>query len=332
LSVLAIVGAGSWGTALSVALAPRFDAIRIWAYDDGLAERMRVTRENEPYLPGFLLPPNVTPTDILSQALQDTSIVLVVIPSLFIRGVVRRMIPDLRPHVPLVSATKGIENGSLMRMSQIIAEEVEPHFPARVAVLSGPTFAREIAGGDPAALVIASVDEALSQTLQAAFSGPKFRLYTSIDPVGVEIGAALKNVIAIGAGICHGLGLGNNTLAALITRGLAEISRLAVSLGGEPRTLAGLAGLGDLVLTCTGDLSRNRRVGMELAQGRKLPEILASTKTIAEGVETTFAAVDLARRCGVEMPITEQMYEVLKSGKEPREAIRALMDRTLKAE
>jgi glycerol-3-phosphate dehydrogenase (NAD(P)+) len=215
-------------------------------------------------------------------------------------------------------------------MSQVIREECP--FPAPVATLSGPTFAREVANNEPAALVIACEDSNLCCSIQTAFSSPTFRLYTNNDQTGVELGGALKNVIAIGAGIVQGLGLGNNTLAALVTRGLAEITRLAVAAGAEPKTLSGLAGLGDLVLTCTGDLSRNRRVGMELGRGSTLPEILASTKMVAEGVETTYAAVGLAEKLGVEMPITSQMDFVLREGKPPREAIRYLMERQLRSE
>jgi glycerol-3-phosphate dehydrogenase (NAD(P)+) len=329
LNDLAIVGAGSWGTALSIVLAPRFEQIRLWAFDPGLANQIQATRENGVYLAGFQIPENVVPTDDLTEAVTGAGITLVVVPSQFLRSIVRKMSPALSPDVCLVSATKGIENGSLMRMSEVIAAEAAT---PKVTVLSGPTFAREIAKGEPAAVVISSKDAHLAQRVQTAFSGPTFRLYTNSDPAGVEIGAALKNVIAIGAGIVHGLGLGNNTIAALVTRGLAEISRLAVAVGGQQRTLAGLAGLGDLVLTCTGDLSRNRRVGQELAKGGKLADIIASTKMVAEGIETTYAAVELARQCGVEMPITEQMYEVLRLGKSPMEAIRYLMDRTLKAE
>jgi len=209
---------------------------------------------------------------------------------------------------------------------------VGARFVPRVAALSGPTFAREVARGEPAAVAIASPDLELTRDIQAAFSGPTFRLYTNDDVVGVEMGAALKNVIAIGAGLCHGLGLGNNTLAALITRGLAEITRLAVAMGGRHRTLAGLAGLGDLVLTCTGALSRNRQVGIELAKGRPIAEIVASMRMVAEGVETMTAAVDLARLHGVEMPITEQMYAIVKLGRPPRDALRELMERSLKGE
>ncbi len=232
----------------------------------------------------------------------------------------------------LVSATKGLETGTLLRVSEVIRQVLEPHFAPRVAVLSGPTFAREVARGDPTALVVASTDHELAETVQTVFSGPTFRLYTSSDPVGVEIGGAVKNVVAIGAGVCHGLGLGQNAIAALITRGLAEISRLAMAMGGQPKTLAGLAGLGDLVLTCTGDLSRNRHVGLELAKGRKLEEIVESMKMVAEGIKTTSAAVDLARRHSVEMPIAQQMHAMLQLGRSPREAIRQLMERTLKEE
>jgi len=231
-----------------------------------------------------------------------------------------------------VSATKGLENGTLLRMSEVAREVIREKFPLRIAVLSGPTFAREVARGEPTAVVISSEDLELAACVQRQFSGPSFRLYTNNDPAGVEIAAALKNVIAIAAGICQGLGLGNNSLAALITRGLAEITRLAVAMGGQTRTLSGLAGLGDLVLTCTGELSRNRSVGIELAKGRKLAEIVSSMTMIAEGVETTSAAVELARKFNVDLPITQQMESILKGLRSPRQAIRELMERTLKNE
>ena len=229
-----------------------------------------------------------------------------------------------------VSATKGIETGSLLRTSQIMEQALGPE--RRIAVLSGPTFAREIAKGEPAAVVVASRNLDTASSIQAAFSGPTLRLYTNTDIAGVEVGAALKNVIAIAAGVCQGLGLGSNTQAALITRGLAEITRLAVAMGGEAKTLAGLAGLGDLVLTCSGDLSRNRMVGKELAKGRLLQEILGSTKMVAEGVETCDAAVALGRKFLVDLPIIEQMYAVLHASKSPREAVKELMERALKPE
>jgi glycerol-3-phosphate dehydrogenase (NAD(P)+) len=242
------------------------------------------------------------------------------------------MLPHLNSRMRFVSATKGLENGTLLRMSEVAREVIDKRFHARIAVLSGPTFAKEVARGEPTALVISSEDQELAAAIQREFSGPTFRLYTNDDPAGVEIGAALKNTIAIGAGICQGLGLGNNSIAALITRGLAEITRLAVAMGGQPRTLSGLAGLGDLVLTCTGELSRNRSVGIQLGQGRKLAEIVSGMTMIAEGVETTSAAVDLARKFTVDMPITEQMDSILRGGRSPREAIRELMERTLKNE
>lgn len=329
---LAIIGGGSWGTALSIVLAPRFDQIYLWVYEPDLARRIQSTRENDLYLSGFTVPDNLRATTDLPAALVGADIVLGVMPSHHARGLYERMLPHVTDAMRFVSATKGIENGSLLRMTQVIAEVIGRRFSPRVAALSGPTFAREIAQGEPAAVVISSQDAALAAEIQSAFAGPTFRLYTSTDSVGVELGAALKNVIAIGAGICHGLNLGSNTLAALITRGLAEISRLAIALGGAQRTLAGLAGLGDLVLTCTGALSRNRSFGIELAKGRKADEIVRSMTMVAEGVHTTHAAVDLARRENVEMPITEQMYEIIERGKDPLSAVRELMERSLKPE
>jgi glycerol-3-phosphate dehydrogenase (NAD(P)+) len=329
---LAVIGAGSWGTALAIALAPRFEEVRLWVYEADLAGRMQATRENDLFLPGFCLPSTVAVTAELAEALASAEIVLGVMPSHHARRVYGQMLPHLGPDMLLVSATKGIENGSLMRMSQVIAEVVGQRFAPRVAVLSGPTFAREIAAGMPAAVALACEDAGLGAAVQAALSGPAFRLYTNPDVTGVELGAALKNVIAIAAGVCHGMGLGHNTLAALITRGLAEISRLAVAMDARPATLAGLAGLGDLVLTCTGSLSRNRQLGIELAKGRKLGEITGSMRMVAEGVQTTFAAVELAERYAVELPIIGQMEAVLRSGKPPQAAIRELMERSLKGE
>jgi glycerol-3-phosphate dehydrogenase (NAD(P)+) len=327
---LSILGAGSWGTALSIVLGPRFERVRLWARDPSLADQVGSSRENSEYLPGFRLPNNVELTDSLGEALEDAEIVLLVVPSQHLRTVLRNSARYLDPSMLFVSATKGIETTSRSRMSEVAQSECP--FPARIATLSGPTFAQEIAKGEPAAVVIASPDHDLASTIQSAFSGPTLRLYTNSDQVGVELGGALKNVIAIGAGICQGLGLGSNTVAALITRGLAEITRLAMAAGSEAKTLAGLAGLGDLVLTCTGELSRNRRVGIELGKGRSLREILASTSMVAEGVETTSAAVDLAKAYRVEMPITSQMYAVLREGKSPDAAIRDLMDRALTSE
>lgn len=297
-----------------------------------MAERIRLTRQNDLYLPGFELPPGVEVTTELGCALEDAEVVLGAMPSHVARQLYRRMLPFLAPSMLFLSATKGLERGTLRRVSEVIEEVVGEHFAPRVAVLSGPSFAREVARGDPTALVIASRDAGLAGRLQTAFSGPALRLYSNSDPIGVELGGALKNIIAIGAGICHGLGLGGNTIAALVTRGLAEMTRLAMAMGGRAATLAGLAGLGDLVLTCTGELSRNRFLGIQLGQGRKLAEILGGMRMVAEGVNTTQAAVELAARYGVEMPIAGQMYAILWQGRPPREAIRELMERSLKPE
>lgn len=332
MSRLAIIGGGSWGTALAIVLAPRFPEIRLWVYEDDLAARMATTRENDIYLPDFHLPANIEVTSDIGSALGGASIVLGVVPSHVARAIYGRMLPHLSPDALFVSATKGLERPSLLRMSEVVRDVLRKRFEPRVAALSGPTFAREIAAGEPAALVISSNDSDLNRDIQRAFSGPTFRVYTNADPVGVELAASLKNVIAIGAGVCNGLGLGNNIMAALITRGLAEITRLAVALGGRPQTLAGLAGLGDLVLTCTGTLSRNRQVGIALGRGRPLAEITSSTRMVAEGIQTTYAAVDLARGCGIEMPITEQVHAILESRRSAREAIRELMERSLKPE
>ena len=329
---LSIIGAGSWGTALAIVLAPRFRSIRLWVYEHDLAARLRATRINDLYLPGFNLPGHVAVATEFAAALDGAAIVLSVMPSHLVRAMYSQMQPHLHPSMVFVSATKGLENGTLLRSSEVIRESISGRFEPRVAVISGPTFAREVARGDPTALVVASADQALAADIQAKFSGPSFRLYTSPDPVGVEIGGAVKNVVAIGAGVCHGLGLGSNTQAALITRGLAEMTRLATALGGRPKTMAGLAGLGDLVLTCTGELSRNRTVGLELAHGRKLDDIVASMKMVAEGIKTTNATVGLAKRHAVDMPISAQMFEMLSFGLPPREAVRRLMERTLKGE
>jgi len=326
---LAIIGAGSWGTALSIVLGPKFERVRLWVHEAELAERMKATRENDVFLAGFKLPRNVEIATDLAQAVHRASVVMGVMPSHYARGLYARMVPHLDSQPTFVSATKGIESGTLLRMSQVIEEVTGA---SKIAILSGPTFAREVAAGEPAAVVVASSDARVATEVQTAFSGPSLRLYTNQDPIGVEVGAALKNVIAIGAGVCQGLGLGNNSLAALITRGLAEIGRLAVAMGGQPQTLAGLAGLGDLVLTCSGTLSRNRHVGVELARGRTIEDITRSTSMVAEGVETCAAAVALGARFGVDLPIIQQMDLVLYQRKNPKEALRDLMERTLREE
>jgi glycerol-3-phosphate dehydrogenase (NAD(P)+) len=330
---LTILGGGGWGTALAIVLAPRFDCIRLWVFEQDLALRMAATRENDVFLPGQPVPESVEIVSDLEAALQGADIVLGVMPSKHARRIYSQALPFVGAGTIFVSATKGIENGTLLRMTEVISEVCSARFELpKIAVLSGPTFAKEIARGEPAALVVASNDAETAVCIQRCFSGPTFRLYTNSDPVGVELGGALKNVVAIAAGVVQGLGLGSNAMAALITRGLAEISRLAVALGGRPATLAGLAGMGDLVLTCTGELSRNRRVGMELARGKSLRDITASTPTVAEGVETCSAAVTLGSRHGVDLPIIQQMHAVLYQGKDPKEALRELMDRSLKSE
>ncbi len=329
---LAIIGGGSWGTALAIVLAPRWQRVHLWVYEEDLAQRMQSVRENDIYLPGLALPANVEATSCLAACLEGCNLVLGVMPSHLARGVYARMAPSLTPDMLFVSATKGLENGTLRRVSQIIGEVMISRFQPRVGVLSGPTFAREVAGGSPTALVVASEDEELARIVQCALSGPTFRVYSSSDPVGVEIGGSIKNVVAIAAGVCTGLGLGHNTIAALITRGLAEMTRLAAAMGGRASTLAGLAGLGDLVLTCTGELSRNRSVGIELAKGRATDQITSSMRMVAEGIKTAQAAVELAELYGVDMPIARETYAILAGTRSPSDAITRLMHRTLKQE
>jgi glycerol-3-phosphate dehydrogenase (NAD(P)+) len=331
---IAILGAGSWGTALALVLARsrREHRISLWARRAELAESLARTRSNQDYLPGFELPPGIEVTHDLGAALHEPDFVVSVVPSEHVRAIYGLALPLLRPETILVSATKGMDLPTLGRISQAITAVVQPRFPGRVAVLSGPSFAREVARGDPTAVVIASENAAIAAEVQEEFSGPGFRLYTNTDVTGVELGGAVKNVIAIAAGVCAGLGLGHNSTAALITRGLAEITRLGCALGGRRETLSGLAGLGDLVLTCTGALSRNRSVGVALGQGRKLEDIQRGTRMVAEGVRTTAAIVEIARRHAIEMPITEQMHAVLYQQRPPQDAIRELMERRLKNE
>ncbi|HEV3458326.1 MAG TPA: NAD(P)H-dependent glycerol-3-phosphate dehydrogenase [Thermoanaerobaculia bacterium] len=335
---IGVLGAGSWGTALAVHLAGAGGhAVALWARHPELARRLAAARENRDYLAGVEIPPGVEPTADMA-ALAGSDVVLLVVPSHGFRAVLRQFLATPvvaaggRPLV-LVSATKGIETDTLARMSQVAAEETAAAGrPLRFAALAGPSFAPELARNVPSAVVIASADAALATEIRQTLSTPTMRLYSSADVVGVELGGATKNVIAIAAGTVSGLGLGDNTLAALITRGLHEITRLGVACGGQSRTFAGLAGLGDLVLTCTGALSRNRRAGMELAAGKKLAEITGETQMVAEGIRNSVAIARLAARHGVEMPITEQMVAVIYQGKDPRRAVDELMTRGLKAE
>ncbi len=335
MSRIAILGAGAWGTALAINLANRPDhQVTLWVRSPAAATAMQRNRENAAYLPGFAFPDSLHLASDPAIAVSEAEIVVSVVPSEHLRATYEQFAPLLHEGQILVSATKGIEDGSLLRMSEVI-EQVLAGRDIRLdcGVLSGPSFAQEVAAGSPTALTIASKDAALAARVQREFSGATLRLYTNDDVVGVELGGALKNVIAIAAGVVSGLGLGYNTAAALITRGIAEITRLAVACGGRRETLAGLSGLGDLVLTCTGSLSRNRLVGIELGRGRRLDEILDGLHgKVAEGVRTTFAAHGLAQKHGIEMPITEQMAAILGERKSPLEAMRELMARPGKDE
>jgi glycerol-3-phosphate dehydrogenase (NAD(P)+) len=347
---IAILGAGSWGTALSVVLsrARKPHAISLWAHNAALAETLRQRHENNVYLPGISLPAAIQVTNEVPEALMDATAVIGAIPSTHARAVYSQALPCVTPDMIFVSATKGLEPATHLRMSTVLAQVLAKAGTAdsseRIAVLSGPSFAAEAARGEPTAVVIASQYKyvplasglrrysQLADKLQEELSGPSFRMYTNDDVLGVELAGAMKNVMAIAAGACQGLGLGSNPLSALITRGLTEMTRLAVALGARAETLSGLAGLGDLVLTCTGALSRNRHVGIELGKGRPLPEILAQMRMVAEGVGTAEPLLALAREQQIEMPITEQVDAILHRGKAPKEAIREIMDRPLKRE
>jgi glycerol-3-phosphate dehydrogenase (NAD(P)+) len=330
MSATAVLGAGSWGTALAVHLARADHDVRLWARDAAFVSALDSTRVNERYLPAVPLPEQVRLTDSLDTAVTGAKFVVVAVPSHGVRAVVERAAASMGPGTIVVSAAKGIEVHSLQRMSEVIAEASRHRCP--VVVLSGPSFAAEVARGLPTAVLAASSHCEAARAVQESFRGRGLRLYVNDDVAGVEIGGALKNVIAIAAGCVEGLGLGHNALAALITRGLAEISRLAMAEGGRRDTLSGLSGLGDLVLTCTGDLSRNRRVGIELGRGRELDEILAGLRMVAEGVNTTRAALALGVRHGIELPIAAQMQAVLDGGCSPLSAVEALMLRRQRAE
>ena len=321
----AVIGAGSWGTALAILLAKRGLPVNLWVHDPALAERLAETRVNDVYLPGYALCNNVNVCTTMHNCLQQVDSVIFAVPSHALRQVALLARPDLPVKVNLVSAAKGLEENTLLRMSEVL-HEVFPGAP--ISVLSGPSFAVEVAAGQPTALVAASSDLASAQQVQQMMAGPNFRVYMSQDVAGVELGGAMKNVIAIAAGVCYGLQLGQNAVAALITRGLAEMSRLAVALGGQTQTLAGLAGLGDLVLTCTGELSRNRAIGVQLAHGRSLAEITRDMRTVAEGIKSTGSVVKLGLREKVSLPISEQMQAVLHGERSPEQAIRILMERS----
>jgi len=335
MSQIAIIGAGAWGTAISIVLGRKQrHQVRLWAYEKEVREAIVASRVNELFLPGHKIPECVQVTASLAEAVAGADMVVSAMPSQHCGRLFEQMLPLLKAETLIVSATKGLEQTTLLRMTEVIEFKTKAQNKnAFIGALSGPSFAAEVARGDPTAITIASRHSELAATVQREFSDMAFRVYTNDDVVGVELGGALKNTIAIAAGVCDGLGLGHNSIAGLITRGLAEMTRLATACGGRAQTMSGLAGLGDLVLTCTGGLSRNRTVGVELGRGRKLPEIIAGMHgMVAEGVYTTDAAVQLARQHVVEMPITEQMHAILSQGKSPRDAIQDLMTRSGKSE
>jgi glycerol-3-phosphate dehydrogenase (NAD(P)+) len=324
-SRITVLGAGAWGTALALSLARRGShQLCLWSHSATLAEQLADAGENIRYLPGFTLPADIDVTADLPRAIFEADILVCVTPSQHLRSVITHIAPLLARNQIVLSASKGIEETTFLRMSQVVSAVTANPF----AVLSGPSFAQEVAAGMPTAVVAASADPLTAQTIQRDFTSSSLRVYTNDDVPGVELGGALKNVIALAAGVANGLNLGYNSAAALITRGIAEMTRLAVACGGRRQTLAGLSGVGDLILTCTGSLSRNRAVGIELGRGRRLPDIIASLNgKVAEGVLSTAAALGLAARYAIEMPITEQMDAILHHNKSPKEAIRELMSR-----
>ncbi|WP_437687546.1 NAD(P)H-dependent glycerol-3-phosphate dehydrogenase [Sorangium sp. So ce176] len=329
---VAVIGAGAWGTALAKLVADKGNPTALWAHQGELADRIGAERQNHRYLPGVELPASLRATSDLEDALRGVELALVVVPSHALREVVR----EAGPHIPrgalVCSATKGIENDSLMLMSEVLVDELGREAEPRLTYLSGPSFAREVAAGQPTTVVVAGRSERETHAVQRMLATDRFRVYSSDDVVGVEVGGALKNVVAIAAGICDGLGLGHNARAGLITRGLAEMARMAAAKGANLLTLAGLSGMGDLVLTCTGELSRNRTVGIEMGRGRKLDEILAGLGHVAEGVKTAKSAYELANELGVSAPIAVEVYRVLYEAKPPQQAVVDLMTRALTKE
>jgi len=329
---IAVLGAGSWGTALAKQLSDQGHAVRLWARRAEQAEAINASRQNERYLPGFELGPTLTATSELSAAIPNSNMVLAVVPSHGVRSMLEEAAPLFPADAPICAAIKGIENSTLMMVSQIFEELLPEDRHHLLSFLGGPSFAKEVAKGVPTAVCVAGKDDHVTEKVQQVFNTDRFRAYATEDVVGVELGGALKNVIAIAAGISDGLGFGHNTRAALITRGLHEISRLAVKLGANPLTMSGLGGMGDLVLTCTGDLSRNRTVGLKLGEGMKLQEVLDSMNMVAEGVKTSKSAYNLSVREKVDMPIVEQVYLMLYEDKDPMQAVTDLMTRPMKRE
>ncbi len=322
-----VIGAGSWGTTLANLLAERIKRVHLWVYEADLCEIMAEKRENVVYLPGHKLNPGVIPTSSILAASEGKDLIVSVVPAQFARATVKEIAGHLKETAIVLSASKGIETETLMLMSQVLQEVLPAHLHPRFAFLSGPSFAQEVAQKAPTAVTVAAVDQTTASALQTLLSRPYFRVYTSTDIIGVQLGGALKNVIAIAVGTADGIGFGHNTRAALITRGLAEITRLGVAMGANPLTFQGLSGMGDLVLTCTSDLSRNRTVGRMLGEGKNLEEILRDRRSVAEGITTTRSAHDLARKLGVEMPITESVYSILYGNEKIRSAVEKLLRR-----
>lgn len=328
---VAVIGAGSWGTVVASLVSQNATAV-LWARRTEVAEAVNERHENPDYLAGVSLPATLTATADLAAAVEGADVVVMGVPSHGFRAVLAEAAPLIAPDVPVVSLTKGVEQSTFKRMTEVTAEVLAGHRPDRIGVLSGPNLAGEIAAGQPAATVVAFTDEEMAERLQRIFMTPRFRVYTNPDVVGCETAGALKNVMAIATGIAAGLGYGDNSRAALITRGLAELTRLGVALGGHPLTFLGLAGIGDLVATCSSERSRNRTVGFQLGQGRSLDEIVSEMKMVAEGVKSTEAVLGLAARHGIEVPIAEQVGAVLYLGRPPAEMVDALMGRDPKPE
>jgi glycerol-3-phosphate dehydrogenase (NAD(P)+) len=329
---IGVIGAGAWGTALALLLADSGHHVALWMFEKDLAEETTRTRENRVYLPGFTLPAAITVTSSLESTVKDSSLLLSVVPSHTVRAVTKQYASLLPRDVIIVSASKGIEIETLMPLSDIFRDVLPAEFHNRLCFLSGPSFAKEVARKMPTAITLASYDEVIGKKAQEVLSNAYFRVYTNRDVIGVELAGSLKNVVAIAAGALEGMGFGYNTMAALLTRGLAEMARLGVAMGGSLNTFSGLAGMGDLVLTCTGGLSRNRTLGTRLGKGEKLDYIMKGAKTVAEGVKTAKAARELARKYDIEMPIVEEVYQILYEGKDPKLALQDLMTRELKAE
>ncbi|MBS1128783.1 MAG: hypothetical protein H6Q96_1163 [Nitrospirae bacterium] len=329
---IGIIGAGAWGTALALLLADRGHDVTLWMYEKDLAEETQRTRENRVYLPGFTLPANISVNATLDRAVRERPFILSVVPSHTARAISTRMAPFLANDAVIVSASKGIETETLMPLSDVFRETLPPKFHGRLCFLSGPSFAKEVAQKMPTAVALASYDPEAGRRAQQLMSAPYFRVYTNPDVIGVELGGSVKNVIAIAAGVLEGLGYGYNTMAALLTRGLAEMTRLGVAMGANPLTFSGLAGMGDLVLTCTGGLSRNRTLGVRLGKGELFEDIMKGLPTVTEGVKTAKATRELARKHSVEMPVVDEVYRIIYEGKDPQLALKDLMSRELKGE